>query len=97
MRLSDEEAVEVKKVLGLLKDGGSLRYFFLEGGVAIHGKDGAPMNPPQCCSVQVFLDLRERKLIDMTQREVTGYPYYANHHKSSVYCITKAGRKFLEK
>ena len=96
MELSTEEAVEAKEVLGVLNEGGSVRYFAVAGWQAVHNKDGEPF-PTQKCSVTVFLHLREKGLIDMSERNVMGYPYYADNHRSDVYRITKAGRKFLKR
>ena len=76
------------EVLKVLEEGGSLRYFFLEGGVAVHGKDGAPLRTVTC-STETFLKLREEKKIDQTEKLNTGYPYYANNVKSAVYRLTK--------
>lgn len=81
---------EEGSVLKSLKEGGSLRYFFLHGGVAVHGQDGSP-DRTQTCAIGTFLDLRDKELIEQTEREVTGYPYYANNRKSSIYRITQKG------
>lgn len=66
----------------------------MQGGVAVHGPDGAPKND-QSCAISTFLDLREQGLIEQTRREVSGYPYYATNHKSSEYKITEKGRQAL--
>ena len=75
-------------VLEVLRNGGSLRYFFLHGGVAVHGADGAPLRDITC-PMEVFFDLRKREVVEMTEREKSGYPYYANNHKSSVYRLKR--------
>lgn len=90
VELSEEE----QAVLEYLGQGGSLRYFYLHGGVAVHGEDGAP-DRDQSCGIQAFLDLREKGLIDQTRRDVIGYPHYADSHKSSEYKITGAGHACL--
>ncbi len=95
MKLSNEEMAEAINLLGILHEGGSIRYFAVAGGQAVHGKDGKPM-PSEKCSITVFLDLRENGMIEMTERNVMGYPYYADNHRSDVYRMTDVGRAFLE-
>ena len=83
---------EKSAVLAFLKAGGSLRYFAVAGGVAGHEANGTP-SKQQTCSISTFLKLREEKLIDLSDRNVTGYPYYANNHRADVYKITDTGRE----
>lgn len=75
--------------MAILQEGGELWYFYLDGGVGIHNKNGEPMKNRASCPIEIFLELREQKVIEMTRRNSTGYPYYANHHKSDVYSIPK--------
>lgn len=84
------------QVLEGLKHGGTLRYFFLDGGVAVPGNDGSPQAK---CFVEIttFLGLRERGFIDTKGESdiVGGYPYYANNHKSQIYRIAEKGLEHL--
>jgi hypothetical protein len=84
MTTSGNETTEADTVMGVLKADGSLRYFFLQGGVAVCSPNGAP-NPEVPCSMKTFLDLRERGLVTMTKHNVMGYPYFADNHRSDVY------------
>ena len=78
-----------EEVLAILNnEGGELWYFYLEGGVAVHDKDGKPLGG-RFCSVEIFLELRRQGVIVHTRRNETGYPYYADHMKSDVYQIAK--------
>ncbi len=79
---------EAKRVMKLLEAGGSLRYFYLEGGVAVHNADDTP-NRKEKCDTVTFLGLREQGVIEQTQRDVSGYPYYANNARASVYRLKK--------
>ncbi len=75
-------------VLKVLKDGGQLWYFYLDGGVAIHSRNGAPI--PGCyCPIQIFLALREKGAITPTEKKNTGYPYYADNAKFFINDSTK--------
>jgi hypothetical protein len=79
-----------EEVMAILQEGGELWYFYLDGGVGIHDKNGEPMKDRRIfCPIRIFLELREQKVIDMTRRNSIGYPYYANNHKSDVYSIPK--------
>jgi|GEM_PF-5439115 len=78
----------VQELMKVLEDSGSLRYFFVEGGVTVHDKTDTPVRGMRV-STATFLDLRNRGVIEMTQREKGGYPHYANNHKSSVYKLAK--------
>jgi len=69
-------------ILDLLSEGAELWYLYLDGGVAVH-QHGKPTGG--ICPIEVFLDLRERQVIERDRRNDTGYPFYANHSKSEVY------------
>ncbi|MCA9355468.1 hypothetical protein KC865_02880 [Candidatus Kaiserbacteria bacterium] len=80
------QALTSEEVLEVLGEGGSLKYFFLDGGVAVMLPDGSPK--PECyCPIEVFLQLRSNGTIQATEKNVTGYPYFANNHRSDVYRI----------
>ncbi len=74
-------------VLNELKRGGTLRYFFLDGGVAVHDSNDAPTKIH--CSTQLFEEFRRAGKVEITARAVSGYPYYANRAKSDVYKLAK--------
>lgn len=80
--------IATEKLMGLLKAGGSLRYFYIAGGVMVHDPAGDPARGVPCSTAE-FLELREAGVIEMTRREVGGYPHYANSHKSSEYRLAK--------
>lgn len=91
---SQEKNPELIKILRVLVEGGSLWHFYLDGGVAVHNKEGEPTN--ERCNIQTFLDLREKGLINAGEKKETGYPFYANNTKSQVYRISEAGSTCLE-
>jgi hypothetical protein len=77
-----------EEVLATLNDGGELWYFYLEGGVTIHDKDGKPLRDRHCL-IEIFLELQRQGVIVPTRKQNHGYPYYANNAKSQVYAIAK--------
>lgn len=79
-------------LLERLRDGASLRYFAVHGGVALHSNTGEPDREARI-RIADFLDLREKGFIEMTERNKLGYPHYANNHRSDVYRISEAGLK----
>ena len=87
-----EASNEKSAVLAFLKAGGSLRYFAVAGGIAAHEANGT-LGKQQTCSIGTFLELREKGFIDLSDRNVTGYPYYANNHRADVYKVTDTGRE----
>lgn len=91
---SQEKNLEFIKILRMLAEGGSLWYFYLDGGVAVHDGKGEPTK--ERCDIQTFLDLREKGLIDAGEKKEHGYPFYANNLKSQIYRISEAGRSYLE-
>jgi hypothetical protein len=78
-----------EEIIAILQEGGELWYFYLDGGVGVHNKDGKPMEKHIFCPMKIFLDLREYGVIARMRRNDTGYPYYANNHKSDVYSISR--------
>ncbi len=86
------KALSKEEILSMLQEGGELWYFFLHGGVAVHDRDGNPIRDCHC-PIDVFLALREDNVIVMTEREKTGYPFYANNHISSTYKLAQANHK----
>lgn len=85
---------EAKAMLLKLAKGGSLRYFFLHGDVAVHDANGKPAG--ETCPAGIFRDLREKGLIEISARDVIGYPDYADNHKSDEYKISDEGRLCIE-
>jgi hypothetical protein len=72
------------KLLDILYHSGSLRYFYLDGGVAVHDSSGVPVKNVNC-SIDQFCKLRVENKIQFIRNIDTGYPYYADRVKFSLY------------
>ncbi len=77
-----------QEVMSVLKDGGTLRYFYLNGGVAVHGKDGNPSKDARYCPIDVFLKWQQDGTLTAGRQIDHGYPWYANNAKSQEYTLT---------
>lgn len=73
------------EVLSALRDGGSLWYFYLRGSCRSRQERRAVKGA--FCPMSVFEALREEGIIQCTDREKSGYPYYANGDKNSRYSL----------
>jgi hypothetical protein len=60
-----------EELLAILNEGGELWYFYIEGGVAIHDKDGKPMRD-HYCPIELFLELQGQGVIVRARRQNTG-------------------------
>lgn len=70
-------------ILGVLEKGGSIRYFYLAGGYALHDSNDDPTKIP--ISSMQFLDLKDRNIVKFSHNLNHGWPHYSNNLKSSVY------------
>lgn len=79
-----------EEVLGYLRNGGELWYFYIEGAVTIH-KNGKRIK--DCfCPVKVFLELREKEIITKINSLRTGYPHYTSNTRAHVYALAQEAR-----
>ena len=78
------QKTDAGKVMDALEAGGSVRWFFTQGGAAVCKPDGS-RNPDVTCSYETSWDLMNRNLIVRTEPDVPGYPHFADNHRSSVY------------
>jgi len=84
------QKISKTQILGLLKRGCFLAYFFIDGGVGIENRNGEPIRG-KFCPIDTFLELRDKGSIEFVRRRDTGYPHYANNTKYSIYKISAKG------
>lgn len=76
-------ALTREEVLQILVSGGSLWYFYLEGGIGLHDSSGNPIK--DCyCPAELFSELDAEGRIKF-QQKIGGWPFYANNAKIAIY------------
>ena len=71
-----------EEVMAILRDGGSVRYFYLSGGVGVYSRDGTNVKETSYCPIEIFLKWQKDGTIWMSQ----DMPY--DTHKSQEYRLT---------
>ncbi len=86
---------KIEEILGILNEGGSCDYAYLQGGVLLFPKQ-CKQGQEQYIDISTFLSLRINGYIDKTGHMRQGHMRFPANTPIDIYKITEKGKEYLK-